>query len=168
MRKSPKWSCRSMEWRFSKSKPQDANAGTQTGFRRFLFLGSDLQYGLRHRFGIMAKHVAFGCEVAGDAADTHGLNALDVRLNYFRTLHGVALAQRGRYRRCVEQRVIKHRLARMRVDALDVLRSGEVQAFVGLGHQVGDVDARALGGGQSLGNSLHQKIRDEAGVERAG
>ena len=53
-------------------------------------------------------------------------------------------------------------------DLFDVLRRSEVEAFVGLSHEVADVDARGVRGCQGLRDAADQKIADDRGVERAG
>jgi hypothetical protein len=53
------------------------------------------------------------------------------------------------------------------VNLLDVLGSGQAQAFIGLGHEVADEDADSACVGQRSGNAIDQKIGDERGVERA-
>jgi len=54
------------------------------------------------------------------------------------------------------------------VDALDVFRCGEPEAFIGLRHQVADKHADSAGPGDGLWNSTDQQIGDEGCVERAG
>ena len=49
-----------------------------------------------------------------------------------------------------------------------MLRGGEAEGLVGLGHEVADVDAGGLGGGDGLGDAADEQVGDERGVERAG
>jgi hypothetical protein len=53
-------------------------------------------------------------------------------------------------------------------DFFDVMGGGEAEGLVGLGHEVADVDADGLGGGECFGDSANQEVGDERGVERTG
>ncbi len=127
-----------------------------------------MEEGVGYAVGGVADYVAFVGEVAGDAVDAHGLDFVDVGLDDFGAFRGVACLCGGGDGRGVDDGVVEDGLAGMVVDALDVLGCGEVQAFIGLGHEVGDVDAGAGGGGDGLGDSWNEQVGDEAGEERAG
>ncbi len=49
-----------------------------------------------------------------------------------------------------------------------MLRGGEAERLVGLGHQVADEDAAGAGGGEGLRDAADEQVGDERGVERAG
>ncbi len=53
-------------------------------------------------------------------------------------------------------------------DLFDVLGGGEAERLVGLGHEVADVDAGGLGGGDGLRDAADQQVGDQRRVERAG
>ena len=54
------------------------------------------------------------------------------------------------------------------VDGLDVIGRSEAQAFVGLRHQVADVDLHRRRSGDRLRDSVHQNVGNQAGEERSG
>jgi len=54
------------------------------------------------------------------------------------------------------------------LDGSEMIGEGVAGGFAGLGHQIGDVDARSFGFGDGAGNFGDQQVRENAGVERAG
>jgi len=118
--------------------------------------------------GGVAEDVAFGGEIAGDALDAEGLDTIDVGDGGFGTLGGVTLAEFGGDGGRVDEGVVEDGAAGVFVDALDVLRSGEVQAFVGLGHEIADEDAGGFGIAEGFRNAMDQEVGDDAGVKGAG
>ena len=118
--------------------------------------------------GGVAEDVAFGGEVAGDGLDAECFDAVDVGDGDLGALGGVAArgipgetgaVLRGRSRRWGGRRA---------EDALDVLGGGEVEALVGLGHEVADEDAGGRGGARASGMPLTSRLVMMRGVERAG
>ncbi len=125
----------------------------------------DLKQGVGDAVGGVADDIANIGEVAGDAADAHGLDFLDVGNDDLGALGGVACPGSFRDGRGVDERVVEDGLAGVVVDALDVLGGGEVEALIGLGHQVDDVDAGAAGVGKGAGDAGDEQIGNEAGEE---
>ncbi len=125
------------------------------------------EQGVGDAIGSVAEDVAFGGEVAGDALNAEGLDAIDVGNGDLRAFGGIALTDFWGDGGGVEERVVEEGAAGMLVDALDVLRGGEVQALVGLGHEVADEDAGGLSGAEGFGNAMNQKVSDDAGEEGA-
>jgi hypothetical protein len=116
----------------------------------------------------VADDAAFAGKVSGDATDAHGLDALDIGHDGGRVFGGVAGQGGGREGRSIDQRVVEDGGAGMVVDALNVVGGTQSEALVGLGHKVADIDAHAGRVFESGGNSLHEEVSDEGGVERAG
>ena len=56
----------------------------------------------------------------------------------------------------------------MLLDGAKMIRERVAGGFAGLGHQIGDVDARGFGFGDGAGDFRDQQIGQDAGVERAG
>ncbi len=54
------------------------------------------------------------------------------------------------------------------LDGAKVIGEGVAGGFAGLGHQIGDVDARGVRFGNGAGDFRNQQVRENAGVERAG
>ena len=118
--------------------------------------------------GGMAQNVAFVGEVAGDALDAERFDPVEVGDGGFGAFGGVALAEFARDGGSIDERVVEDGAAGVLVDTLDMLGGGEVQAFVGLGHEIADEDAGGLGGAEGFRDAVDEEIGDDAGVERAG
>ena len=80
----------------------------------------------------MADYVAFGGKVAGDTAYAQGFNGLDVRDDGRRPFSSVAIEECLGNGRGIHQRVVEDGVVRMLVNALDMLRCGKTQTFIGL------------------------------------
>jgi len=107
---------------------------------------SDAAWQMQHDLGdlliAMAKHIAFMQEVSGDRLDAQRANTVEVCLNGRLSEAGVLLQRGGQDRRRVDDGVVEDLSAGVVEDFFDVLRGGETERLVGLGHQVADVDAR--------------------------
>ena len=49
----------------------------------------------------------------------------------------------------------------MLVDALNMLSDAQAETLVGLGHEVGDVDADSVGGGESFRDPVDEQVEAE-------
>jgi hypothetical protein len=47
------------------------------------------------------------------------------------------------------------------VDALNMLSDAQAETLVGLGHEVGDVDADSVGGGESFRDPVDEQVEAE-------
>ena len=56
----------------------------------------------------------------------------------------------------------------MLANGAQMIGEGVAGGFAGLGHQIGDVDARRFGLGDGVGDFGDQQVGKNAGVERAG
>ena len=115
----------------------------------------------------VANDVFFAGEIAGDAAYTHGFDAVNVRLDGRCLLGGIASECLRREGRGIYKGVVKDWLAGVLVDALDVLGGAKSETFICLGHQVTDVHACSAGIGERRWNSLDKEIGDQRGVKGA-
>lgn len=84
--------------------------------------------------GVVADISVFAAEVANDAANAKGLDAVHVGQNGRCAFLRVAGQGFGREAGGIDDSVVKDRLAGVVVDALNVLGSGETKALVGLTH----------------------------------
>ena len=111
--------------------------------------------------GSMAKNVAFRDKVPGDTAYAHGFDALDVGSGRLGAFRGVALAENCRYGTGADQGVIEDGPAGVLVDALNMLSDAQAETLVGLGHEVGDVDADSVGGNESFRDPVDEQVEAE-------
>src|SRR3569833_362930 len=98
-------------------------------------------------------------EAAGDRFHSERPDAIEISLYGALALALVLGEQRGRYGRGVDERVIDDRLARAATvleDLFDVLRGGEAERLVGLGHEIANIDAGGRRGGDGLRNTAHE------------
>ncbi len=127
---------------------------------------------MQDRFGqdvvAVAEDVAFVDEVAGDGLDAEGADALEVGEDGGLAFAGVAGEGVGADGGGVDEGVVEDLGAGVVEDLLDVLRGGEAEALVGLGHEVADVDAGGAGAADGFGDAADEQIGDQGGVEGAG
>ena len=122
----------------------------------------------------MAQLVAFVSEGSGDGFDAEGSDAVEVGLDGALAFAGVALEHLGRDGRGIDEGVVEDGIrcadcgGAVLQDFFYVLRGGEAERLVGLGHEIGDVDAGGRGGGDGFGDSADEEVGDEGGVKGAG
>jgi hypothetical protein len=124
--------------------------------------------GVGDAIGGVAENVTFRGEVAGDALDAEGLDAVDIGNGSFGALGGITLAELAGDGGGVDEGVIEDGSAGVLVDALNVLGGGEVKAFVGLGHEIADEHAGGPGVAEGFRNAMDEEVGDDAGVKGAG
>ena len=144
------------------------SASCNTRESESLTIQGEVEDGFGYVVVAVAEDVALVDEVAGDGLDAEGTDAVEVGLDGGLVEAGVL---REGYRadgRGVDQCVVEDLRAGVVEDFFDVLGGGEAEALVGLRHEVADVDARGVGGGEGLGDSADKEVGNERGVERAG
>src|SRR3984893_997008 len=120
---------------------------------------------------VVAECVAFVNEVSCDGFYAEGWYAVEVDFDGALAFAGVALDDGGRYRAGVDDGVVEDGrvyFTGVLEDPLDVLGCGEADGFVGLGHEVADVDAGGFRFGEGLRDAADEQVGDQRGVERAG
>ena len=116
----------------------------------------------------VAEDFAFVDEVAGDGLYAEGADALEVGEDGGLAFAGVAVEGLGEDGGGVDEGVVEDLGAGVVEDFFDVLRGGEAERFVGLGHEVADVDAGGAAAADGFGDSADEEVGDERGVEGAG
>jgi len=116
----------------------------------------------------VAEDFAFVDEVAGDGLDAEGTDALEVGVDGGLAFAGVAVESLRKDGGGVDEGVVEDLGAGVVEDFFDVLRCGEAEGFVGLGHEVADVDAGGAAAADGFGDAADEEIGDERGVEGAG
>ena len=129
---------------------------------------ADIEQGGGDGIGVVTEDIAFGEEVSDEALDAHGLDAVDIGLDWDCALSGVAEEHGGGDGGGVDDGVVEDASAGVFVDALDVLGGGEAEALVGLGHEIADEDAGAFGFAECFSDAIDEEVGDEGGVEGAG
>ncbi len=94
----------------------------------------------------------------GGEIDDHGFGALGA----------VAAGDLWRNGLAIGDHPIDDAVADVLLDSAEMIGERVAGSFTGLGHQIGDVDARRLGFGDGAGDFWNQEIGQDAGVERTG
>ena len=116
----------------------------------------------------MAEDFAFVDEVAGDGLDAEGTDAFEIGEDGRLAFAGVAVEGLREDGGGVDEGVVEDLVAGVVEDFFDVLRGGETERLIGLGHEVADVDAGGVAAADGFGNLADQEVGDERGVEGAG
>ena len=116
----------------------------------------------------MAEDFTFVDEVAGDGFDAQGADAVEVGEDGGLAFAGVAGQGVDADGGGVDEGVVEDLGAGVVEDLFDVLRGGETERLVGLGHEVADVDAGGGGAADGFGDLADEEVGDERGIERAG
>jgi len=117
--------------------------------------------------GVVASDSVFFEVVAEHGNDAEFLDGVKIVGDLARTFQLVLSQEFRGNRRAVDERVIEKLLLGVAVEGADVIGGSEIQAFVGLGHQVADVDLDRLGRDDCLRNAPHQQVGNQAGEQRA-
>ena len=131
-------------------------------------LQGQLQDGFCNDVPAVTEDVSFMDEVSGDGLDAKRADALEVGEDGLLAFAGVAVEGVGKDGSGVDEGVVEDLGARVIEDFFDVLRGGETEALVGLGHEVADVDAGGVGPADGFGDPADEEVGDERGVERTG
>jgi len=144
---------------------------TRGGWSRSGAVEGEAEQGLGEAVGVVAEEIAFEGEITGDGFDAEGTDTVEVGSDGCLASACVKIEQGGRDGRGIDEGVVEdaHAICLAVVeDFFDVLGCGEPERLVGLGHKVADIDAGGLGGGDGLGDAMHEQVSDQRGVERAG
>jgi len=135
----------------------------------------ELQDGFGDGVVVVAEDVAFVDEVAGDWLDSQGTDAVEVGEDGGLAFAGVPGEDLGADGGGIDEGVVEDlRVFREAAgagvveDFFEVLGGGEAKGFVGLGHEVADVDAGGAGGGEGFRDAADEEVGDEGGVKGAG
>src|SRR5205823_11504330 len=117
--------------------------------------------------GVVAEDAVLLEEIVEDDSETELLKRLKIDSYGFRALRAIAAGHVGRNGLAIGNDEIDDALRDVLLDGAKMIGEGVAGGFAGLGHQVGDVDARGLGFGDGGGNFRDHQVRKDAGVERA-
>jgi len=101
---------------------------------------------------------------------------LDLALEYFFGVNDHGLGALGAIAACnirgdglaIGNNPVDDAIVHMELNGAQMLTQRVVSGFAGLGHEIGDIDARRFGAGNGLGNFRNEEIGNHAGVKRAG
>src|SRR5713226_197764 len=122
----------------------------------------------REAGGVVADDPVFLEEVVEDDAEAELLEDGKINGHRFGALRAITPCHIGRDALAVSDDPIDDAARDVFLDGAEVIGKGVAGGFAGLGHQIGDIDARRLRLGDGGGNFRDQQIRKNAGVKRAG
>lgn len=117
--------------------------------------------------GVVAEDTVFFEEIIEDDAEAELLERGEVDDDGLGALRAVAAGDIWRNGLAVGDDPIDHAGPDVLLNSAQVIGEGVAGGFAGLGHKIGDVDARRFGLGDGAGDFWNQKIGQNAGVERA-
>src|SRR5713226_8743255 len=118
--------------------------------------------------GVVADDAVFLEEVVEDHAEAELLKDGKINGHRFCTLRTITPSHIGRDALAVSDDPIDDPARDVFLDGAEVIGKGVAGGFAGLGHKIGDIDARCLRLGDGGGNLRDQQIGKNAGVKRAG
>src|SRR6266481_6951081 len=118
--------------------------------------------------GMVADDGVFLEEIVEDDAEAQLLEGGKVDGDGLGPLEAVTPGHIGRHGLTIGDYPIDDAVRDVLLDGAEMIGKGVAGRFAGLGHQVGDVDARSMGFGDGAGNLRDEQIRKNAGVEGTG
>jgi hypothetical protein len=118
--------------------------------------------------GVVADDAVFFEEVVEDDAETELLERREIDGHGLGALRAVATGDVGRDGLAIGNDPIDDAGLDVILDGTQMIGERVAGSFAGLGHEIGDVDARGFGFGDGGGDFRDQKIGQDACVERAG
>jgi hypothetical protein len=116
--------------------------------------------------GVVADDAVFLEEIVQNDAEAKFLEGGEVNGHGFGALGAVTAGDIGGDGLAIGNDPINDAVADVGLDGAEMVGKGIAGGFAGLGHEIGNVDARGFGFGDGAGNFRNQKIRQNAGVER--
>ena len=107
-------------------------------------------------------------EIIEDSAEAELLERGEIDGDGLGALGAVTASDIGRNRLPIGDYPINHPRTYVLLDSTKMVRESVAGSFAGLGHEIGDIDARCFGFGNGTGDFRDQEIGQDAGVERAG
>jgi len=107
-------------------------------------------------------------EIIEDDAEAELLELGKVDGDGFGALGAVTAGDFGRDRLTIGDDPIDHAARDVFLDGAEMIGESVSGSLAGLGHKIGDIDARSFGLDDGRSNFPDEKIREDAGVERAG
>ena len=107
-------------------------------------------------------------EVIEDDAEAELLEVREIDDHRLGALRTITASDIGGNKLPVGDDPIDHAIRNVFLDRAQMIREGVAGGFAGLGHEIGDIDARCFGFGDGIGDFRDQEIGQDAGVQRAG
>jgi len=118
--------------------------------------------------GVVAEDAVFFEEVVEDDAEAELLEGGQIDGHRFGALGAIAAGHVGRDGLAIGDNPIDDAAGDVFLDGAEMVGKGVAGGLAGLGHQIGDVDARSFRFCDGGGNFWDQQIREDAGVQGAG
>ena len=118
--------------------------------------------------GVVAQDTVLLEEIIKDDAKAELLEGGKIDGHRFGALRAVTAGHIGRDGLAIGDHPIDDAVRDVLLNGAKMVGEGVAGGFAGLGHQIGDVDARSLGLGDGAGDFRDQQVRENAGVKRAG
>jgi len=118
--------------------------------------------------GVVAQDAVFLEEIVEDDAEAELLEGGKIDGHRFGALRAIPAGHIGGHGLAIGDDPIDDAARDVLLDGAEMIGEGVAGGFAGLGHQIGDVNARSLGLGDGAGDFRDQQVRENAGVERAG
>ena len=118
--------------------------------------------------GVMADDAVFLEEIVEDDAEAELLERREIDGHGLGALGAVAPGDIGRDGLAIGDDPIDDAGLDVILDGAQMICERVAGSFAGLGHEIGDIDARGFGFGDGAGDFRNQEIGQDAGVERAG
>jgi len=107
-------------------------------------------------------------EIVEDHAEAKLLEREEINGDRFSALRAIAASNVGRDGLAIGDDPIDHTRTDVLLDSAKMIREGVAGSFPGLGHEIGNVDARGFGFGNRVGDFWNQEVGEDAGVEGTG
>src|ERR1700722_7230877 len=133
-----------------------------------MFLKRQLHQVLRDSAGVMPGDLTLIKVIAQDWTNSQFSDGIFVDYNLRRAFERVLGFQGFRDGCRIQQGVVENSRLGMLIERPNVVGGTASQTLVSLRHQVADINLGRPGGCNSLGNSMYQQIRNQAGKQRAG
>jgi hypothetical protein len=118
--------------------------------------------------GVVADDAVFFEKIVEDHAEAELLKYGEIDGDRLGALRAIAAGHVGRHRLAIGDDPVDHTVRNVFLDGAEMIGKSVAGGFAGLGHQIGDVDARGFGFGDGAGDFGNEEIRENAGIERAG
>ena len=116
----------------------------------------------------MTDDAVFFEEIVEDDAEAELLEREEINGNGLSTLRAIAASDVGRDGLAIANDPIDDAGPDVLLDSAQMIREGITGGFSGLGHEIGNVDARGFGFGNRVGDFWNQEIGEDAGIEGTG
>ncbi len=118
--------------------------------------------------GVVADDTVFLEKIIENDAEAEFLKNGEIDRHRLGTLRAIAAGDFRRDGLAIGDDPVDHTVRNVFLDGAEMIGERVAGGFAGLGHQIGDVDARRFGFGDGAGDFGDEEVRENAGIERAG